>query len=304
MENIGGQAVIEGVMMRTPKAWTVAVRGPNKEIVLRKKDFLELPKSLKKPVIRGVVALIQALVIGIKALLFSAEKSTAETEEKPSSFSMGLTVVISFILGLVIFLLLPLYCTDLVGKVLTSVNESSLVFNLVDGGIRIIFFLAYILLININRDIRRVFQYHGAEHKTVHAYEAGVQLTPENIEGFSPLHPRCGTNFLLIVMVLSVMIFSFIPNEWPFLWKFLSRIILVPLIAGTSYEFIKFTSKKIENPVVRYLTLPGLWLQKLTTRTPSRDQIEVALEALREVLRIESQHMETEEGEHNVFKKA
>jgi uncharacterized protein YqhQ len=171
---------------------------------------------------------------------------------------------------------------------LKSVSENQILFNLVDGIIRIIFFLVYILLININKDIRRVFQYHGAEHKVVHAYEAGVELTPENIEGYSILHPRCGTSFLLVVMILSILIFSFIPKEWSFVEKFLSRIVLVPLVAGCSYEFIRFSSKKINNPFVRLMTAPGLWLQRLTAREPSRDQIEVAIEALREVLKMES----------------
>jgi len=304
MENIGGQAVIEGVMMRSPKAWTVAVRGPNKEIFLRKNGLLELPKLLKKPVLRGVVALAQAIVIGIKALAFSAEKAAAEEEEKLSSFSIGVTVFISFILGLAIFLFLPLYSTKLIGMVLESVNKSSLVFNVVDGVIRIFFFLIYLLSINIIKDIRRVFQYHGAEHKVVHAYEAGVELTPENIESYSILHPRCGTSFLLIVMILSILVFSFIPKEWPFIGKFLSRIILLPLIAGLSYEFIKFSSKRINNPFVRMMTMPGLWLQRLTTRVPSHDQIEVAVKALREVLQMEAQGVRTEEGEDNVDKKA
>ena len=140
----------------------------------------------------------------------------------------------------------------------------------------------------MNKDIRRVFQYHGAEHKVVHAYEAGVELTPMNIEGYSILHPRCGTSFLFVVMILSILIFSFIPKEWSFVEKFLSRIVLVPLAAGCSYEFIRFSSKKINNPFVRLMTAPGLWLQRLTAKEPSRDQIEVAVEALREVLKMES----------------
>ncbi len=296
MKSVGGQAVIEGVMMRSPRAWTVAVRGPDKEIFLKRNDLLELPKPLKIPVIRGFVALVQALVIGIKALTFSAETAAADEKEKLSSFSMGVTVFISFALGIGIFLLLPLYSTKLIARAFESINESQMVFNMVDGIIRIVFFLLYIVLINMSRDIRRVFQYHGAEHKTVHAYEAGVELTPENVEGYSILHPRCGTSFLIIVMVLSILIFSFIPREWSFMEKFLSRIVLIPLIAGFSYEFIKFSSKKIKNPFVRMMTMPGLWLQRLTTRVPTRDQIEVAVEALKEVLHMETQASEAENG--------
>lgn len=296
MKSVGGQAVIEGVMMRSPRAWTVAVRGPDKEIFFKRNDILELPKPLKIPVIRGFVALVQALVIGIKALTFSAETAAADEKEKLSSFAMGVTVFISFALGIGIFLLLPLYSTKLIARAFESINESQMVFNMVDGIIRIVFFLLYIMLINMNRDIRRVFQYHGAEHKTVHAYEAGVELTPENVEGYSILHPRCGTSFLIIVMVLSILVFSFIPREWSFVEKFLSRIVLIPLIAGFSYELIKFSSKKIKNPFVRMLTMPGLWLQRLTTRVPTRDQIEVAVEALKEVLHMETQASEAENG--------
>lgn len=296
MKSVGGQAVIEGVMMRSPRAWTVAVRGPDKKIFLKRNDLLELSKPLKIPVIRGFVALVQALVIGIKALTFSAETAAADEKEKLSSFSMGVTVFISFALGIGIFLLLPLYSTKLIARAFESINESQMVFNMVDGIIRIVFFLLYIMLINMSRDIRRVFQYHGAEHKTVHAYEAGVELTPENVEGYSILHPRCGTSFLIIVMVLSILIFSFIPREWSFVEKFLSRIVLIPLIAGFSYEFIKFSSKKIKNPFVRMMTMPGLWLQRLTTRVPTRDQIEVAVEALKEVLHMESQASGAENG--------
>ncbi|MBI4698822.1 MAG: DUF1385 domain-containing protein [Nitrospirae bacterium] len=289
MKNIGGQAVIEGVMMKSPRAWTVAVRGPNREICFQRNNLKELPKLLKKPVIRGFVTLTQALVIGIKALAFSAEKAIEEEEEKPSSFSMGITVFISIALGLGLFLLLPLYCTKLLGAVFQSVNDSRMLFNLVDGIIRIIFFLIYIISINASRDIRRVFQYHGAEHKVVHAYEAGSELTPENVEPYSILHPRCGTSFLLVVMVFSIMTFSFIPKELPLMGKFLSRIIFIPLIAGCSYEFIRFSSKRISNPFIKAMAAPGLYLQRLTALEPSQDQIEVAIEAMREVLKMESE---------------
>ncbi|MBI5407793.1 MAG: DUF1385 domain-containing protein [Nitrospirae bacterium] len=300
MKDIGGQAVIEGVMMRSGKIWTVAVRSPEKEIIIKKEGLLELPGPLKMPLLRGVVALVQSLNIGIKALLFSAEASGHE-EEKPSSFSLVMTVVVAFGLGIGLFLLLPLYATKLLGIIFHSISESSLMFNLVDGIIRVIFFLAYILSINMSKDIRRVFQYHGAEHKTVHAYEAGVELTPENVEKYSTMHPRCGTSFLLIVMAMSILIFSFIPKEWPFIEKFLSRMILIPLIAGLSYEFIKYSSKKMNNPVIRTIAMPGLYLQKLTTGSPSRDQLEVAIEALKEVLKTESTDSKTKERDSDAL---
>ncbi len=286
MSNIGGQAVIEGVMMRSGNFYTVAVRSPDKEIVLKKERIGELPKILKRPLIRGVVTLFQALVIGIKAIMYSAEASGHE-EEKPSSFTLIFTVVLAFIIGIVLFLLLPLYLTRLSGIIFQSINGSSLIFNILDGVIRVMVFIIYILSINMSKDIRRVFEYHGAEHKVVNTFEAGVELTPENADKYSTLHPRCGTSFLIIVMILSIMVFSFIPKDLPFIGKFLSRFILIPLIAGLSYEFIKFSSKRMNNPVVRMAAAPGLWLQRLTTGAPSYDQLEVAIKALNEVLNMD-----------------
>ncbi len=299
MGDIGGQAVIEGVMMRSGNYYAVAVRAPDEGIVLKKENIRDLPKPLKWPLLRGVVALIQSLSIGIGALLYSAEAS-GEEEETLSSFTLFLTVAFSFVIGIGLFLLLPLYGTKLLGALFASINESSFIFNLVDGVFRVLVFLAYILTIKMSRDIRRVFQYHGAEHKVVHAFEAGVELTPENADKYSTLHPRCGTSFLLIVMMLSILVFSFIPNDWAFMYKFLSRIILMPLIAGLSYEFIKFSSKKLNNPIIRILAMPGLWLQKLTTGMPSRNQIEVAIRALMEVLKMDPKRAQKGESEINV----
>ncbi len=173
-------------------------------------------------------------------------------------------------------------------------------FNLVDGIIRVAVFLSYILLISLNKDIRRVFEYHGAEHKAVHAFEAGVELTPENADKYSTLHPRCGTSFLLIVMMLSIVVFSLIPKDWPFIDKFLSRLVLMPLIAGLSYEFIKLSSKKMNNKFIKMIAVPGLRLQKLTTGQPSFDQLEVAIRALKEALDMDPQRAKKEEREVNV----
>ena len=295
MSDIGGQAVIEGVMMKSGNAWTVAVRNSDKEIVLKQERAKELPKPFKLPILRGVIALVQALSIGIRALLFSAEASGLE-EETPSSFSLAITVAFSFVIGIGLFLFLPLYTTKLMGALLTSINESSLVFNLVDGVIRVLIFLMYVVLISMNKDIQRVFQYHGAEHMVVHAFEAKADLTPQNIDKYSAIHPRCGTSFLIMVMLLSILVFSLIPKEWDFIYKFLSRLALMPLIAGLSYEFIKFSSKKMNNPFVRMLSMPGLWLQKLTTGVPSHDQIEVAVKALEEVLKMDGKRKSTDAG--------
>jgi uncharacterized protein YqhQ len=300
MSNIGGQAVIEGVMMRSGNFYTVAVRSPEKDIVLKKENIKELPRPLKWPIVRGVVALFQALSIGISALMYSAEASGHE-EEKPTSFSLFLTVALAFAIGIGLFLLLPLYGTKLLGIVFQSVNDSSLMFNLVDGLLRVLVFLVYILSISVSKDIRRVFQYHGAEHKVVHAFEAGVELTPENADKFSTLHPRCGTSFLIMVMLLSVLVFSLIPKDWPLMEKFLSRLILMPLIAGLSYEFIKFSSKKLNNPFVRAMAMPGMWLQNITTGIPTRAQIEVAIRALKEVLAMDPKRKHTLESKNDVI---
>jgi uncharacterized protein YqhQ len=300
MSDIGGQAVIEGVMMRSGNTYTVAVRSPESEIVLKRENIRELPKPLKWPLIRGVVALFQALSIGIKALLYSAEASGHE-EEKPSSFSLFMTVFLAFVIGMGLFLLLPLYSTKLLGFLFLSINDSSLMFNLVDGVLRMLVFLLYVLSISMSKDIKRVFQYHGAEHKVVHAFEAGVELTPDNADKYSVLHPRCGTSFLIMVMLLSILVFSLIPKDWLFIDKFLSRLVLMPVIAGLSYEFIKFSSKRLNNPFVRFMAMPGLWLQKLTTGIPSPDQIEVAIKALKEVLNMDPKQRQKMEYKNNVI---
>jgi len=300
MGDVGGQAVIEGVMMRSGNVYSIAVRNPEQEIILKKETIKKLPKYLKWPVMRGVVALVQSLSIGIRALLYSAEVSGHE-EETPSTLSLYFTVIAAFAIGIGLFLLLPLYSTKWLGIVFQSINESSLVFNLVDGVIRVAVFLIYILAITTSKDIKRVFQYHGAEHKVVHAFEAGEELTPENADKYSTLHPRCGTSFLLIVMMISILVFSIIPKDWPFLDKFLSRVILMPFIAGLSYEFIKLSSKKMNNPFIRMMAMPGIWLQKLTTGTPSHDQIEVAIMALKEVTNIDPQKSGSEEIQIDVI---
>jgi uncharacterized protein YqhQ len=292
MKNIGGQAVIEGVMMKGRKGWTVAVRGPKGDIHVKREGLSELPKVLRLPVVRGVIALYYALSIGIKAIEFSASNAYAEDDgKKLNPVSIGFTIGLSVILGIVLFILLPLYATRLLGVVLVSVSKSSFVFNLVDGIIRIFFFLTYIVSIGMWKEIRRIFEYHGAEHKVIHAYENGKELTVKNIKGHSPLHPRCGTSFLLIVMVISILTFSSIPQEWSFFYKFLSRLVLIPVIAGLSFEFLKLSARTKNNPIMHIFIQPGLLLQKLTTREPDDTQIEVAIRALEEVLKIEKSNV-------------
>jgi uncharacterized protein YqhQ len=290
LKNIGGQAVIEGVMMKGKKGWTVAVRGPKGDIYIKRESLSDLPKVLKLPLVRGVIALFHAMSIGIKAIEFSASKAYEEDGKSLSPLAVVSTIGVAIILGIVLFILLPLYATKLLGTLFLSVNESSFFFNVVDGVIRIMVFLGYIIAIGTWKEMRRIFEYHGAEHKVIHAYENGKALTINNIKDNSPLHPRCGTSFLLIVMIVSIFTFSFIPQDWSFSYKLLSRIILIPLIAGMSFEFLKLSAKLSKNSFIHLLIKPGLLLQRLTTREPDDKQIEVAIKALEEVLSIEEAH--------------
>jgi len=291
IKSVGGQAVIEGVMMKSPGNWTVAVRDQKGSIHLKKERLAEMPRLLKLPVLRGIIALFQALSLGIKAIEFSASKAyEEEAEESLGKFSIAVTILVSILLAVGLFILLPLYATKLASYIFEGIGKNSLLFNLTDGVFRVFIFLAYVLLIGLWKEMARIFMYHGAEHKVIHAYEAGKELTIENVRDNSPLHPRCGTSFLLIVMVVSILAFSFIPQEGPFLHKFLSRIVLIPLIAGLSFELLKLSSKWSHNPVMHMLIFPGLLLQRLTTREPDEAQLEVALSALKEVLKLEEEH--------------
>jgi uncharacterized protein YqhQ len=292
--NVGGQAVIEGVMMRAPRSLAIAVRRPDGEIVVRKELVVPLSERypvVKLPIVRGAVALFSSLITGIKALNFSASEAMTEEEKEKegnrggdiSSWALAGTMAVAFGLGIALFFLFPLYLTRLMTPV---IGTNNLVFNLVDGVIRVIVFLLYIWGISRMGDIQRVFQYHGAEHKSIFAFEAGEELTVENVRRHSRLHPRCGTSFLLIVMLVSIAVFSLIPKLWPFYLKAGSRIVLLPLIAGISYEFLKWSAKNDSHPMVRLVIAPGLALQRLTTREPDDRQLEVAIRSLREALEV------------------
>ncbi len=296
--NVGGQAVIEGVMMRSPTSFAIAVRKPNGEIatlVEPLKMLSERSRLFKLPIIRGVITLISALFLGVRALNFSADMAIEEEEGKDkkekkemSSLAMGLTVAFSLGFGILLFFVLPLYLTKLLKALIPTVGSSEFTFNLVDGAIRMSIFVVYIMGISMMKDIKRVFQYHGAEHKSIYAFEAGEELTVENARKYSSLHPRCGTSFLLTVMLVSILVFSFLSHEMPFWKTALSRLIFIPLIAGLSYEFIRYSGKKVSSKGMGLLMAPGLWLQKLTTREPSDDQLEVALVSLKEALKNET----------------
>jgi uncharacterized protein YqhQ len=286
---IGGQAVLEGVMMRGPSNWSVAVRTPQGEIeqvsnsinsVMNRHRFFRLP------VIRGVIALGESLAIGFRALAISANYAAQEesddgevkTELSRGQLLFAFAIAIGFAIAL--FKVTPALITNWLPI------ETTGVFVVVEGVIRVAIFILYIVLISFLPDLRRVFQYHGAEHKAINAYEAGEELEPERVQRFSLIHPRCGTAFLLWVMVIAIFVFAFL-GQPVWYWLIASRILLLPVIAGIAYELIRFAGKHSGNKILMTLLAPGLWLQRLTTREPTLDQIEVSIRALREVLRLE-----------------
>jgi len=281
--------------MRAPRSVAIAVRRPDGEIVVKRELVVPLSERyplVKLPIVRGAVALFTSLIIGIKALNFSANEAMTEEEKageeekgggEVSSWALAGTMAVAFGFGIALFFLFPLYLTKLLTPV---IGTNNIVFNLVDGVIRVIIFLLYIWGISRMKDIQRVFQYHGAEHKSIFAFEAGEELSVENVRKYSRLHPRCGTSFLLIVMLVSIAVFSLIPKLWPFYLKAGSRIVLLPLIAGISYEFLRWSAKNDGNPLVKLVIAPGLALQRLTTREPDDAQLEVAIRSLNEALEV------------------
>ena len=281
--NIGGQAVIEGVMMRGPELIATAVREPSGDIVVQKEVVTSITQKypfLKKPLLRGFIALIESLVYGLKSLSFSAQ-AAGEEGEALTTREIIMTMLVSFGLAIVLFVIIPTYAA----KYIYSTATEPWILNIFEGVLRLVIFIAYIVAISRMKDIQRVFQYHGAEHKTINAYEAGVPLEVARVQTFGTIHPRCGTNFLLIVMVVSIFMFAFL--GWPDLWlRIVSRIVLLPLIAGIAYEIIRYAGRSDKKWVAAAIA-PGLWLQKLTTRQPSDDQVEVAIRAFEEVRPLE-----------------
>jgi uncharacterized protein YqhQ len=287
---VGGQALIEGVMMRSPGAYGIAVRRPDGSLAIERGKVAPISKRfpfLKLPVLRGVAVLFQSLAVGIRALNFSAVQAGVEEEkpeEKTSKWAVVASMAFGLGMGVVFFLFLPLWLTQLGERWLFG-PLSSLAFNLVDGGLRAVFFLGYILAISRMKDIHRVFQYHGAEHKVVFNHEAGLPLTVANARVQSRLHPRCGTSFLLFVLLVSIVVFALIPKDAHFAVKLGGRVLLVPVIAGLSYEVLRLTAKRRAAPVFAALVAPGLMLQRITTQEPTDDMLEVAIVALEEALR-------------------
>jgi uncharacterized protein YqhQ len=295
--SIGGQAVIEGVMMRGKRHWSVAVRRPDGEISLHTEPLKPLAERypiLKWPVLRGIIALWESLSLGIRALSISANESMGEEERDISKKEMALSLGIGIVLAVGLFVVLPLLAA---GSVKDRFPNSA-TFVLAEGILRIIILILYIYIVSRIKQLRRVFEYHGAEHKTIHALEAGLELEPENVKHFSPLHPRCGTSFLLIVMVLAILVFSFVglPGIW---WLIVSRLIGIPLIVGLSYEVIKYAGKHKDSAVMKFIMYPGMLLQRLTTREPDTSQIEVAIKALEGVTALEPVEID-EKGEGDI----
>jgi uncharacterized protein YqhQ len=307
--SIGGQAVIEGVMMRSPHFLTIAVRKPNNKILLKElpwKGYADRFPILKKPFVRGVTTLVESLVNGVEALSYSANAAVANDPTKPgekqeelSTFAMFSSIFFAFVMGMALFVAAPHYITVLIGKAgLFEAGIQNPIFHLVDGAIKVSFLVTYVYLIALMKDVKRVFQYHGAEHKSIYAFENGDELTVANARKYTTLHPRCGTSFLLFLLIISILVFSFLfpfinvtsISENPLLNHtvlVLIKIALMIPVAGISYEFIRLSANRMGNPIFKVLIFPGLILQKLTTREPTDDQLEIALASLKRVLVLE-----------------
>ena len=290
--NIGGQAVMEGVMMKNLEAYAVAVRKPDKTIEVQKGEYKSLQDRYaicRLPIIRGVVTFGESLYIGMKTLTWSADFFEDEEDYKPGKVEafltrilgdkletvmIGLTMAVSVVLAVAVFMLLPFYLSHLLKNVIPSYTIRTLI----EGLIRVLIFFLYLILITKMEDINRVFMYHGAEHKTINCLEEGEDLTPDNIIRHSRLHRRCGTSFMLIVMIVSIVVFMFIRTD-SLVWRFLLRILLVPVVAGIAYEFIRFAARS-RSKLALALSKPGMYLQYFTTREPDRDMVEVAIAAV------------------------
>ena len=281
--SIGGQAVIEGVMMRGSEFLATAVRRPSGQIVYKKTKLIGKNSDFaKKPFIRGVLMLFESLVIGVKELTFSANQA-GEEEEKLSDKEAVFTTIFSLALGIGVFIVLP----SIVGSFFFP--HDRMYANLIEALIRLVAFIGYIWAISFSKEVGRVFEYHGAEHKSIYAYENDMDLTPENAKKFTTLHPRCGTSFLFIVMFIAIIVFSVIDFALPvpttiagkFLLKVVLRVVLMPVIASLAYELQKYSSCHLNNPFIKLISLPGLALQKITTREPDLDELEVAIVAIK-----------------------
>jgi len=273
--NVGGQALIEGVMIRSPKRTAAAARTPKGKIVYA--SFKNSKISMKIPIIRGVAYLWDHLRLGLKALSWSANQQTGE-DEKLEGWHLFVTFAFSAIIGIALFLVLPYFLSTF------FFQADTVLFHLLDGVFRLAIFLAYIVAISFMPDVKRMFEYHGAEHKAVHCFEAGKKLTVENVQKYSTCHPRCGTSLIIFVIAVSIVVFSLIRfDAW--YWNILLRIVAIPLIGGFSYEVLKFTARFTDSRWLSWTTWPGIWLQKITTQEPDDKQVEVAIAAVKKAVR-------------------
>jgi uncharacterized protein YqhQ len=288
---VGGQAIMEGVLMRSPNFWGMAVRTPSGDMDLRAERFRSVTrrsKLFRLPIIRGALSLGETLWLGMKVLTISTNIALGEEEELSKKEIAG-TLVFALVLGFGLFLLAPVLGTKVLGSLIGSSIQNPVLFNLVEGVIRIAIFVAYLLGITfLSKDIKRFFAYHGAEHKAIKVYERGEELIPQNARKLDTSHVRCGTSFVLYVLVLSILIFSLLGVQgW--LYMLVSRIIVIPIVAGLAFEFIMWSARHQDSPLVRALVWPGLQMQKLTTREPSDDKVEVAMASLGKVLSMEKE---------------
>lgn len=286
LPSYGGQAVIEGVLMRGKSSVAMANRAPNNEIVTyqEKLPSIYTSKLSKIPFLRGLIVLWDALGLGMRFLTLSANVQTGE-EEKLEGPMLALTLALSLTLGIGLFFLAPALVSGLLAR---FVPMNAWVSNLLEGLLRLVILIAYMWGIGKMPDINRVFMYHGAEHKTINAFEDGVSLTPENVQPYSVEHPRCGTSFILTLVLLSIVLFSLL-GPLPLLWRLLSRLLMIPILSGIAYEYIRLLSKYLDSPLVKFISKPNLALQKLTTREPSLDMIEVSIQAFNTMRSMENE---------------
>lgn len=301
---IGGQAVMEGVMMKNGDRYAVAVRKPDKDIEIKVVDYVSVGSRsvfFRIPIIRGVVNFVESLVIGVKTLMYSAtffdeeepedkakadedkqgrksKEKSPEQKKREDDLTMIGTVAFSLVFAIALFMMLPAFIGELIDRVI----DNRILMSVIEGVLRLAIFLGYVAIISLMKDIQRVFMYHGAEHKTINCFEAGVPLTPENVKKYSRYHKRCGTSFLFIVMIISIIVFMFISADTAWL-RLIIRLLLIPVIAGISYEFIMFAGRS-DSKIANIMSVPGMWVQRLTTREPDLDMIEVAIKSVEAVI--------------------
>jgi len=290
LETVGGQAIMEGVMMKSAHFYATSIRLPNGTIETEVHPFrsiLEKHPFLKKPVLRGIFLLFETMILGIKTLLHSANKTQEKEEDKLTTWQTVWILIVSISMSVGLFVLLPLLLTYLVKWAVTLVDQSSILFNLVDGIFKISVFLAYVYFASLMPEIARVFQYHGAEHKSIWTWESDKELTVDKARPYTTLHPRCGTSFLVFVLVISVFIFSLVPTNLPWYVNFFWRVPLIPVIAGIGYEVLKASARYSCSWWMKILIWPGLQVQRITTKQPDDSQLEVGLESLKAVIKAE-----------------